>query len=156
MRMTYDHIEKAVGKGAMPHLPKVKFVAAGVAVATDTRRAYLLEEYIDPQVHGPFVKYISNNSSKVLTVFLSDHEEQDRGLFLAATQHVQYEVTNGFAFVSDLQGELANPTWYLEMLTLFSVGAGGLLTDPQILTHPYVTSILLISTKPAEHVAWKQ
>ncbi|KIO28322.1 hypothetical protein M407DRAFT_22525 [Tulasnella calospora MUT 4182] len=118
MKITHDHIEQAMGKDAMQQLPQVRFVAAGIAVAVGICRAYLLEECIDPQIHGEFVKYISNNTSKVLTAFLCNHEEQERGLYLAATQHVQYEVTKGYAFVSDLQG------------------AGGLLTDPQILTHP--------------------
>ncbi|KAG9008383.1 hypothetical protein FRB90_008919 [Tulasnella sp. 427] len=124
MQIAYDRIKLAIGEKALAELPPARFVSAGLAVHSETRRGYLLEEYIDPRTRGPFVKYISNASSKPLHAVLEgDYNELQRGLFLSAVQHAQYEVTGGLAFVSDLQG------------------AGGLLSDPQILTSPQLGTL---------------
>ncbi|KAI5990982.1 hypothetical protein EDD15DRAFT_2169762 [Pisolithus albus] len=50
-----------------------------------------------------------------------DEEAEEITVFLAFTQHVQYVKTGGQVYISDYQG------------------SGSLLTDPQILTHPYVS-----------------
>jgi hypothetical protein len=65
-------------------------------------RSFLLEEYIDPEIHGEFVKYIHNQSlgpNRDLS-----EEKRNIALFLCFTQHVQYIVTGHLVFVSDYQG----------------------------------------------------
>ncbi|KAG1825148.1 hypothetical protein EV424DRAFT_1287874, partial [Suillus variegatus] len=80
--------------------------------------AFLLEELI-PGGQDAFVKFIHNTDCDPL---LDPGEDgYNTALFLAFTQHVQYEKTGGLAYISDYQGVTE------------------LLTDPQILTHPSVS-----------------
>ncbi|KZO89615.1 hypothetical protein CALVIDRAFT_569770 [Calocera viscosa TUFC12733] len=77
------------------------------------RRFYIVEEFID----GDFVKCL-HNASATPPPTLSP-EDMEKALFLVFLQHVIYENATGhMAVISNLQG------------------AGMLLTDPQILTHP--------------------
>jgi hypothetical protein len=62
-----------------------------------------LEEVINEEVEGAFIKYIGNGSVKPYDFLKS--EEQRRGEFLSFCQHVQYLKTKGLAFVGDFQGK---------------------------------------------------
>ncbi|KIK60634.1 hypothetical protein GYMLUDRAFT_998765, partial [Collybiopsis luxurians FD-317 M1] len=77
---------------------------------------FLLEEQIPLQDGESFVKYIHNGSPQ--PNLGPNKPEYYICLFLCACQHLQYIKTHCTAFVSDFQG------------------AGGLLTDAQIMTLP--------------------
>lgn len=99
------------------NIPCLKFVEAGIFVkmgsevkhvkssAARPSRSFLLEEKIPVPEGGEFIKYVHNASAVT-------------ALFLCACQHLQYDKTQGVAFVSDFQG------------------CGELLTDAQIMTSP--------------------
>lgn len=88
----------------------VKSSAAGPS------RSFLLEEKIPVPSGGEFIKYVHNASA--VPSLGPDDPEYDTALFLCACQHLQYDKTQGVAFVSDFQG------------------CGELLTDAQIMTSP--------------------
>jgi len=114
MSVTYGFIDRFLEKSSQPppfFIPRLRFVQAGIAVAQQAinRRStahagYLLEEYIDPSVQGPFIKYIHNTDA----VLLSDENEEgyNIALFLCFAQHVQYTKTGCATYVSDFQGML--------------------------------------------------
>ena len=82
----------------------MRFMRSALAIVHDTRDTFLLEEVIDEDTKGDFIKYIGNGSTKPL-----DHlegEKLNRAKFLCFCQHLQYNMTKGFAFVSDFQGML--------------------------------------------------
>ncbi|KAJ6553414.1 hypothetical protein B0H19DRAFT_885864, partial [Mycena capillaripes] len=56
---------------------------------------------IDEKEQGPFRKYI-NNRAAVPTAFKDEANRYVAG-FLAFTQHWQFKMTHGLAFVSDYQ-----------------------------------------------------
>ena len=115
-------------------IPNVCFVGAGIAIqhrAGDNPRVMLLEE----RIPGSFTKYINNANAEILPQ--RNAEETQMARFLAFTQHVQYWKTKKQAFVTDYQGTFTSIDRSRIQL---SSGAGGLLTDPQILTNPYVNS----------------
>jgi len=117
--LTKDHVsETFVRKGFPPfQCPVMRFVP--VALATESggeKNVYLLEE----KIPEPFVKYI-HNASAAITVERTDEPYMQRAEFLAFSQHLQYWKTKKLAFISD----------YLP-------GGLELLTDPQIITNPYV------------------
>ncbi|KAJ6581598.1 hypothetical protein B0H19DRAFT_930492, partial [Mycena capillaripes] len=119
--MAYDYIHRFEReRGRAPfQIPELRFVEVGIFFepnTKETRDAYLVEEWIEVPAGKKFVKYI-NNGSAIPTGF-TDTEDQERASFLSFTQHVQYVRSSKLFFVSDYQG------------------AGGLLTDPQILTTP--------------------
>ncbi|PPR08009.1 hypothetical protein CVT24_003760, partial [Panaeolus cyanescens] len=89
--------------------------APGAASSSSSNQAaYLLEEVISDDV--PFIKYIHNG--KAVPVPKENEEDYEVAVFLCFIQHVQYVATHGQVFISDFQG------------------AGNLLTDPQVMTHP--------------------
>ncbi|KIJ08082.1 hypothetical protein PAXINDRAFT_89386 [Paxillus involutus ATCC 200175] len=124
MKMTYDFIERNLGKAKEPppfEIPRIRFVEAGLVLAyAQTTKglrgpragtvsiAYLAEEEIKSD--EGFVKYIHNGDC---TPIPEPHEPgYDIALFLAFTQHVQYLKTSGLAYISDYQGSCsALPTW---------------------------------------------
>jgi len=73
---------------------------------------FLVEEVIAEEKQGPFRKYLNNVSP--IPLMMTCKEDEDRALFLAFSQHVQYWKTKKQVFVSDYQG------------------GNSLLTDPQI------------------------
>ncbi|TFK16770.1 kinase-like protein [Coprinopsis marcescibilis] len=110
-------------------IPRLRFVKAALATsmtrasirgkstasAPAVGRTYLIEERLE----GSFKKYIHNAGGQPSASILPDDEPYyTNARFLSFTQHAQFELTSGLAFVSDYQGN------------------GDLLTDPQILTSP--------------------
>jgi hypothetical protein len=95
-----------------PWIPRMRFVE--VAFATDgkqtdmdngrQRTVLLLEEVINETEEGPFRKFV-NNRAPVPTTF-KDQRNIDTAAFLAFTQHWQFKMTHGLAFVSDYQGPI--------------------------------------------------
>ncbi|KAF8075918.1 hypothetical protein FPV67DRAFT_1664236 [Lyophyllum atratum] len=65
----------------------------------EERMAYLIEELIEKENQGWFIKYLNNDSPKP-RVF-KDKEKNIRARFLAFAQHVEFEKTQGTVFVSD-------------------------------------------------------
>lgn len=141
MELARDHVKRLEKEFKQAGLlqPDVFYAHAAVGVAHGTKgRGYLLEEYIDPSTYGPFIKYVSNDSSKVVVPESASDEEKDRAEYLSFIQHTQYVLTGRNAFVSDFQGMLF-PAPLIACVSnrlLIDVGAGGLLTDPQIITNP--------------------
>ena len=80
-------------------VPKVRFAEAGLAIeqgVAGRAKVYMVEE----RITGPFKKFIHNGSAR-----LSQSAQSDPVIaFLAFTQHAQYVLSNGMAFVSDYQG----------------------------------------------------
>ena len=106
MGLVYDFLHYGVARYGPPPqpIPEMSFVSASLAVGVDgPRDTFLLEDVIDRQKEGKFVKYISNNSAKPV-VFENDPERTQIAQFLAFCQHVQYIRTRNLAFVSDFQG----------------------------------------------------
>ncbi|KAM5536950.1 hypothetical protein V8D89_009379 [Ganoderma adspersum] len=87
-----DHLKK-LGKEIPPFpLPHMRFVHAGFAVTQGPSPiSYIVEEHIDADKHGPWHKYINNDSPQ------PPH-------FLVFMQHAQYLLIDGLAFVADYQG----------------------------------------------------
>ena len=116
MEATRRH--QASNPSAHIKIPNLRFVLAGLALAhglletkaapaaqtTTLRCVYLLEEPIVDESGQPeeFCKYIHNGSAIPL---LDDNDDRyDLALFLAFTQHLQYEKTGNIAYISDYQG----------------------------------------------------
>jgi hypothetical protein len=78
----------------------------------DLQMAFIIEQFIPQTAKTKFVKYIGNNSGEIL--LSQDDSGYDLALFLSFCQHVQWLKTG--VYISDYQG------------------AGGYLTDPQIMT----------------------
>ncbi|KAJ7079724.1 hypothetical protein B0H15DRAFT_787654 [Mycena belliarum] len=120
MNMVYKYMEgreKSVGKPVF-EVPKMRFVHAGLAIAqTEARDTFMVEEWIDPECEGEFVKYIHNSSGQPRR--FNNAKYDSRAQFLSFCQHVQYFKTDKAAYISDFQGGL------------------NLLTDPQIISDPY-------------------
>jgi hypothetical protein len=84
-------------------IPEMVFVKSALAISEIDQEVFLLEEVINEDVEGPFVKYIGNGSVKPYDFLQS--EERRRGEFLSFCQHVQFLKTKGLAFVGDFQGK---------------------------------------------------
>ena len=84
-------------------IPEMVFVKSALAISETDQEVFLLEEVINEEVEGPFIKYIGNGSIKPYDFLKS--EERHRGEFLSFCQHVQFLKTKGLAFVSDFQGK---------------------------------------------------
>ncbi|KAG2739151.1 hypothetical protein P692DRAFT_20756559 [Suillus brevipes Sb2] len=134
--LTYAFVNRCVAASSNPppfEIPRLRFIHAGLALSflpgqmiiakpgakpCSVYAAFLLEELI-PGGPDAFVKFIHNTDCDPL---LDPGEDgYSTALFLAFTQHVQYEKTGGLAYISDYQGVTE------------------LLTDPQILMHPSVS-----------------
>ena len=106
MGLVYEFLDTQVNvKGPPPApIPRLGFVSVSLAVGVESpRETFLLEEVIDTQKDGKFMKYISNIAAKPIE-FPKDAERARIATFLAFCQHVQYLVTAKSAFVSDFQG----------------------------------------------------
>ncbi|KAG5650977.1 hypothetical protein H0H81_010347, partial [Sphagnurus paluster] len=106
MNLVYQFIDKEIeSRGAPPFkIPQFHFVDAALAVEHSGRqRVFLLEEVIrgPHSLEGPFKKYMNNVSAEPLQQ--SDVDDEEHGLFLAFSQHVQYFKTKKMVFVSDYQ-----------------------------------------------------
>lgn len=118
-----------------PLVPVLHFTSSGLACSDDRNTIYLVEELIDPNIEGRYIKYINNSCPKPLS-FLPGDEYINVALFLCFSQHVQYGTTK-LAYVSDFQGKLFDYNLFqYYSLTLLSLESGGLktLSDPQIIT----------------------
>ncbi|KAG1830255.1 hypothetical protein DFJ58DRAFT_848508 [Suillus subalutaceus] len=139
---TYEYIDHCINAApTLPSfpIPRVRFVEAGIALAFSRHSSntqgtseqapmadikagmfsavYLLEERVTSGTPNDqtFVKFIHNKDYG--PSLDEDEYGYDLAVFLSFTQHIQYEKTEGLAFISDYQGSTE------------------LLTDPQILTH---------------------
>ncbi|KAG6848359.1 hypothetical protein H0H93_000889 [Arthromyces matolae] len=136
LRLVYRYIESEMAiRGNPPfNIPQFRFVEAALAIeqveAGKEAQVFLLEEVIGG-TKGPFRKYLNNVSPVPLP--LDGNEDQERGEFLAFTQHVQYFRTKKKIFVSDYQG------------------GDTLLTDPQIVTDRLLGPIFADGNVPATH-----
>lgn len=144
-----DFIHMHPSKAPPPfEILQFRFVAAGMAITqkplnntgpspTTNRAAYLLEEIL-PGKKSDFVKYL-HNASATSELSPDDPDYQNAG-FLMYIQHVQYAITGGIAYVSDFQGMCpyaSGPVGQESFITSL-LGVGTCLTNPQILTSPYV------------------
>ncbi|KAG6372778.1 hypothetical protein JVT61DRAFT_7177 [Boletus reticuloceps] len=165
LKMMYDYIDHCVNTAAKPppfELPRLRFVDAGLVLAYAERptssgpfsgrsnagtlsSVYLAEEVI-PSIGEEgtdgFIKFIHNANAAPRE--LDDPAANEIAEFLSFTQHVQYTKTGGLAFLSDYQGQFPISRlirYIMTNCTLLMAGCPPLLTDPQVLTHPYVINI---------------
>ena len=106
MCLTYNYIDGHIkNHGLAPFaIPRMRFVRSALAIVHDTRDTFLLEEVIDEDNEGDFIKYIGNGSAKPLEHL--EGEKLNQAIFLCFCQHLQYNMTKNLAFVSDFQGML--------------------------------------------------
>jgi Alpha-kinase family len=107
MGIVYNFIEEhKATNGLSPSflIPEMAFVKSALAISETDQEVFLLEEVIDEEVEGPFIKYIGNGSVKPYN-FLKSEDSRCRGEFLSFCQHLQYLKTKGLAFVGDFQGK---------------------------------------------------
>ena len=80
-------------------VPDMRFAEAGLVVEqgnSNRARIYMVEE----RIGGEYKKYIHNATARLPASAQTDSV----ALFLAFSQHAQYIMSNGMAFVSDYQG----------------------------------------------------
>lgn len=84
-------------------------IKEGKSLSPSVKMGYMLEELIsgDGENGVEFVKYI-HNMDPVPTDTLSNREHKI-AVFLCFTQHVQFEITGGTAFLADYQGAMSMP-----------------------------------------------
>jgi len=121
-------------KGAITYSEKSLDHTAKVPSALSHHAAYLLEELLP--LDQPFIKYIHN--AEAIPLQEQDEPGYEMGVFLCFIQHVQFVYTHGQAYVSDFQGLLVK-FQFKSTILIMTIGAGNLLTDPQVMTHPYVS-----------------
>ena len=115
LTMCYAFMARHIAKSCKepPHrIPEVRFVNAAIGLSLPKDQmgskglpyssCFLLEEMIEIPAGGKFTKFIGNGSAKPLVKPGEDGYEE--AVFLAFCQHVQYEKTQGMAYISDLQG----------------------------------------------------
>lgn len=86
-------------------VPQLRYVDAAIGVGQNTlgqKVTYLLEEEIEEEQHGRFIKYINNNLAHPMPRLTE--KETDIALFLCFCQHLQYNLTDKQMFVTDWQG----------------------------------------------------
>jgi hypothetical protein len=94
------------------NLPKFRFVESALAMERsleDSKQnnvVFLVEEVIAEEKQVPFRKYLNNVSP--IPLMMTCKEDEDRAMFLAFSQHVQYWKTKKQVFVSDYQGISSN------------------------------------------------
>ncbi|KAJ4466609.1 hypothetical protein C8J55DRAFT_408662, partial [Lentinula edodes] len=93
----------------------LSFVAAALASGSGVT-AKPVVYIIKDRIPGDWQKYIVNSTA--IPLISKDDPEYYRALFMSFIQHVQFEKTDGLAFISDWQG------------------VGNLLSDLQLMTHP--------------------
>jgi hypothetical protein len=127
MDLTYQFIAREVKKRGEPPcpIPTLRFTRAMIAVVLDlpTSKTFLVEEWINTdEGDNRFVKYLNNRVPHQISDSVSQAPKaREITEFLIFAQHVQWEKSHHLAFTSDYQG------------------AGDLLTDPQIMSNPYVS-----------------
>lgn len=128
--------------------PLPSFVNAGLALVWEEgtikggsvpKKTFLLEQLL-PSTEGDFRKLINNGSAQVLNTDTGDVAIDNLASFLSCIQHIQYEKTGKLAYISDFQGSSScsySRAVSRELISFILVSLN-LLTDPQILTSPYV------------------
>ena len=138
--MTYQFIDREIAIRGEPchQIPRLRFTRTMVALVKDAakEKAFLVEEWINTdEVDNVYTKYITNRHSQSVVPFAAPQHMHDIAAFLIFAQHVQWQKTHQLAFTSDYQG------------------AGMLLSDPQVISKPYVNIIqsipLLLTLMPA-------
>jgi hypothetical protein len=90
------------------NIPKFRFVESALAMESSLdegkqkNAVFLVEEVIAEENQGRFRKYLNNVSP--VPLMMTCKEDEDRAMFLAFSQHVQYWKTKKQVFVSDYQG----------------------------------------------------
>lgn len=109
LNLVYKFIDKGIVLHGEPpfQIPQMRFVNAALAmehnVAESTDSCVSLLEEVIGENEGHFRKYVNNVLA--VPVPFGNGEDEERVLFLAFAQHVQYFKTKKLAFVSDYQGE---------------------------------------------------
>jgi hypothetical protein len=140
--LTYGFIkdfESAHGHfpGDIPHL---RFVNAAIAESQKgpKKKYFLIEEWINTS-KAPFTKYINNGLPVSCVPEDAPAEVQNLASFLCFAQHVQFHLSGGSVYTSDYQGMPTDIVFVFD--GSLALGSGPLLTDPQIITNPYVPFI---------------
>ena len=107
MKLVYNFIDEHQATNGILSpsfvIPDMVFVKSALAISDTDQEVFLLEEVINEDVEGPFIRYIGNGSVKPFPFLESDGRCQ--GEFLSFCQHVQFLKTKGLAFVGDFQGK---------------------------------------------------
>ena len=125
-------------KGAIAYSEKSLDNATKLPSTISHRATYLLEELLPTDQQ--FIKYIHNADAVPLPEY--DEPGYKFGEFLCFIQHVQFMCTYGQAYISDFQG-LSIKFYFYKVILMPTAGAGNLLTDPQVMTHPYAPDFFL-------------
>jgi len=133
--LTYKFIMREIERRGCPKLPipDLRYTRVMVAIVQETllkEKAYLVEEWIDNDEgkgEPQFCKYINNRLPASIVPDSAPASAHNIAEFLLFSQHVQWQKMIKGVFVSDYQG------------------AGGLLTDPQITSNPYVPTSMTSS-----------
>lgn len=128
--LTYQFIACEVKtRGEAPYpIPKLRFTRVIIALVHDlpTSKAFLVEEWINTDDgNHQFIKYLNNRVPHHISSVPQAPKAWEITDFLIFAQHVQWKKTQCLAFTSDFQG------------------AGDLLTDPQIMSNPYVLLVIM-------------
>ncbi|KAG9092507.1 hypothetical protein FS749_015668 [Ceratobasidium sp. UAMH 11750] len=118
-----------------PPTPLIRFVQIGMAKCViigsashiAPEGAFLVEENIPAE--AGFVRYLGNNSALPLS-FPEESHSFTVAQFCAFCQHVQWVLTKGMVYCADWQGGTSSS--HEDVV---------LLTDPQLMTHPYIFNI---------------
>ena len=138
MDLTYKFVAREVKtRGDPPYpIPTLRFMRVMIAVVRNlpTPKTFFVEEWINTDSDDgdhQFVKYLNNQvPHHILNSIPQGSKAQEITEFLVFAQHVQWKKSQYSAFTSDYQG------------------AGDLLTDPQIMSNPYVSPISLSFSSP--------
>jgi hypothetical protein len=107
--LAYDHAtEVGKRKGPPPfEIPRLRFVETAVAIEANADRAsaYMLEEVIPMTEPEPWVKYINNDTPRLVLGCTASPLTIERGKFLIYAQHVQFWKSKRQVYVSDYQGQ---------------------------------------------------
>jgi hypothetical protein len=126
MDLMYQFIDHEVKKREEPPhpIPPLRFTRVMIALVSDlpTPKAFLVEEWIGSNDDdNRFIKYLNNRGPHHISDSVPQAPKaREITDFLIFAQHVQWKKSQYLAFTSDYQG------------------AGDLLTDPQIISNPYV------------------
>lgn len=145
-RLVYNYIDSVNKTNKVRdfiEVPKMRFVDAALAIevveqgsSKNPPRIFLLEEMISEATEGVFRKYMNNLPSNYF--HFDNEEDYTRADFLRFSQHLQYWKTKGSAYVSDYQGKFDVSIRTIFHHLIHSIGGSTLLTDPQVMTNPYV------------------
>ena len=90
------------------NIPEFHFVESALAMESSlndsksNNTVFLVEEVITEEKQGRFRKYL--NIVSPVPLMMTCKDDEDRAMFLAFSQHVQYWKTKKQVFVSDYQG----------------------------------------------------